>query len=113
MRYSLVNQQNIIQNIIEWDGVSDYPLKPGMSLVPAHEFAHIGDDVTVLRRASPEVTDQERKAIRDADFKKDLKMVGLYNAELKTNPLLTFSAFLDNLEALRDNMPIDSGATPI
>jgi len=42
-RYAVVNAENKVVNVIEWDGVSTYTPKPGCSLV-ASEVCDKGDD---------------------------------------------------------------------
>lgn len=44
MRYALVGLDNVVQNVVEWDGISPYDIPDGFQLVQS-DTADIGDDL--------------------------------------------------------------------
>lgn len=44
MQWALVDGSNIVQNIIVYDGVSDYQPQDGLSLVEVNDWIKIGDE---------------------------------------------------------------------
>ncbi len=43
MRYLLINADGIIENAIDWDGVTEYPLPDGYQLVQSDKEGVIGE----------------------------------------------------------------------
>lgn len=99
MKYALVNQaEGKIENIIEYDGVSRFDLKPGYVLVQAADYLEIGDDpLKPEPAAKPEASDQEKDEALVSDLKFDRGLFAAWQIEIKASPDLSFKDFVKDL----------------
>lgn len=101
MRWALIDSKNKVSNIIEYDAREPYKPNEGFELRQVEDWVEIGDDADILKPESPPpLNESSVKVLRNNIYKNDLSLKYLYSNEKKTNPSLTFSDFLDNLEAL-------------
>lgn len=99
MKWALIDSQNIVKNIIAYDGVSPYRVPDGMSLVQINDW--VGRDEPMDKSAPLPPVDRDPadvKAKRDEVNKSNLALIAAFEIEKKTNPLLEWSAYLDSLE---------------
>ncbi len=112
MRWALVNEQNIVINIIAYNGSDPFIPPQGIRLREVQDWLQIGLDADIAEHDVPRtpvdpVDPVREKAKRDAYYKNDLSMIALFNLAKQTNPQLQLSAYLDSLEVLRDSITID------
>jgi len=99
MRYALVDANDLVVNVIEYDGVQPYKPKDGLSLIEVNDWIEIGDNKDTEKKP-PVVQDIiEAKQRRNEVFKRDLSLKASYKLEKKDNPALKFSDYLDQLES--------------
>lgn len=81
--YLLLNQNNIVVNAIEYDGVSEYPLEEAWSLVPFDEEARpwIGWELNNGDWIKPETTVNEANSIK-VSAREKLLVLGLSDDEI-------------------------------
>lgn len=100
MRWSLVNEDNIVVNIIAHDGKSSIEPPDNLRLVSTNNWVSIGDNINKEKPPKPiEPTLEELKQRRNNMHKDNLALKGLYRIEKRLNPTLEFSDYLDTLEA--------------
>jgi hypothetical protein len=112
MRWALVDSNNKVLNVIVYDGSSLYEPEEGMKLREINDWVQVGLDADIREEDVPKppidpIDHVKEKSMRDAKYKQDLSMVALFDAARKSNPQLTFSAYLDNLEQLKSNASVD------
>ena len=99
MRWSIVNESNVVVNIIEYDGTSPIDIKAPLRLVQTNDWVKIGEQVGKVEPEKPQPkSDAELKQLRNEVMAKNLPMLGCYRLEKKANPDLVFSDYLDDLE---------------
>ena len=98
MKTALVDSNGIVQNVIVLDPKSDYIPPNGWVIQDVNNWVNIGDDVSMPEPVPPVVDETERKQKRDKLYSGDMAVVAAYEIEKKSNPNLTFSAYLDTLE---------------
>ena len=98
MKVSIVNEEDKVVNIIEHDGASPLNLAPGLRAVQTNDWVHIGDNIDKALPVPPSDSEADLKQSRNQLLKLNLALVGCYRIEKKSNPALTFSDYLDELE---------------
>lgn len=83
--------------------LADYPIIRGNMLINWHPDNGECPSLEAIEAVRVEQVntkeEADRKLARDDKYSKDLSMKAAYRLELKANPSLTFSDFLDSLEA--------------
>lgn len=108
MKWALVDDSNIVQNIIIYDGKSNYTPPKGFSLRQIEDWIEIGlnADLPENQKPRPAIPDSTAvKEKRNLFYKYDLTMIGLFQLAKVANPQLTLSDYLDSLEVVRDTQP--------
>lgn len=112
MKWALVNAQNIVENIIMYDGESPYEPKEGYHLRQVNDWIKIGYDADLPLNDVPKNPPADpvmEKKKRDEYYSNDLAMIALFDIAKKANPQLEFSAYLDSLEQLKSSVSVDVG----
>lgn len=64
MNYAVINEENLVINVISWDGISQYNPGAGLSLIQS-ESASIGDTyngVEIVKKSQdPETSEEENQ----------------------------------------------------
>lgn len=100
MKWALVDAQNIVKNIIVYDGVSPYRVPDGLSLMQINDW--VGREEPVNKEAPlppSRPSDEDVKLKRNEAEKNNLALKAVYLIEKRRLPNLTFSDYLDQLEA--------------
>lgn len=103
MKFALVNAQDIVVNVVVYDG-AEYQPPAGLRLLEINDWLEIGDHKDKLKPVPVQDDPAKRKEDRDRIYKNDLAIVAAFEIEKKSNPDLEFSNYLDSLEQKRDNM---------
>lgn len=85
------NEHLVLNAVIRGDMLIDWDASKGEC--PTLEAINAVTDEQVNTKE-----EDDRKSARDIRYADDLTMKGLYRAELRRNPVLTFREYLDSLE---------------
>ena len=99
MKWALIDSNEIVQNLIEYDGTEKYSPPDDMSLVQVDDWVEIG---MYSDADKPPVTIEDDASIkirRNLALSKDLSLRASFRIEKRRNPDLTFSDYLDQLES--------------
>lgn len=99
MKWALVNNENVVMNVVDYDGVSSLEPIDGLQLLEVNDWINIGDSIDMPQPVSSSSwTAEELKQMRNDAMSQNLAIVACYRIEQKANPTLTFSDYLDQLE---------------
>ena len=100
MIWALVDSNDVVLNRIEYDGKAKVSYPDGIKVMEVNDWVAMGQNISVAKPApKPERTAAELKTQRNEALSKDLSLKAAFLLERKANPDLTFSAYLDMLEA--------------
>lgn len=54
MKYALIDSNNIVQNVIVYDGVAEYAPAAGLALQQVNDWVNIGDNKNISEPTPPE-----------------------------------------------------------
>ena len=101
MKWALINEDGMVVNIIAYDGKAPYRPADGLSLVEVNDWVEIGEHKDADKKPSVVEDPADVKRRRDKELAADLSLKATFRIEKRSNPSLTFSEYLDQLEAQR------------
>lgn len=104
MKYVLVDENDIVVNTIMYNGIDPYTPPRGLILKQANEWITIGHHIDTVEPVYPVISDEEAKASRDEIAAGKIEVVAAFAIEQKSNPDLTFTDYLDSLEAKANDL---------
>jgi hypothetical protein len=106
MKWALVNSENVVINIIVYEG-SPFSPPDGLSLLEINDWVDIGMKADISLADIPKATPPDAANIkkqRDMLYKDNLAIVALFNMVKNKQPDLDFSSYLDSLEILKNSI---------
>lgn len=100
MRYALVDENNVVVNVIEYNGSDPYTPPAGLTIKSVDDWIDIGHDADLPLPVSPVIDEAQAKEMRDTNAANDLSLVASYKMALANNPDLSFSDHMDDLESM-------------